>query len=167
MPVAPDDQQAANLFACHSLCRPLRLSADACVVYSTAHLAASNLACAALQWHIKPSPAAVAGLSFNGNSANSLCLQVQRAVTLWQQLLDGRFRLLRRWCRFVAQSGPHMISEDTWRQVSARSRLDMHGSHATVRDTRHCRSSHDHCADSSPWHEFQFVLYGATHAAIA
>eukprot|EP00891_Asterochloris_glomerata_P009748 jgi/Astpho2/9748/e_gw1.00149.198.1_t len=44
-------------------------------------------------------------------------LPVQRAVTLWQQLLDGRFRLLRRWCRFVAQSGPHMISEDTWRQV--------------------------------------------------
>ena len=115
MPCAPYlSEGSQSLWLSFSL-RTLSLSADACVIWS-AHLAASNLACAA---HQATSPSTVAGLSFNGKSADLHCLQVQRAVALWQQLLDGRFRLLRRWCCFVSQSGPHMISEDTWRQVCA------------------------------------------------
>ncbi len=47
----------------------------------------------------------------------SCCLQVDRAVALWRVILRGRFRLLDRFCEFVASSPRLVINEDTWRQA--------------------------------------------------
>jgi len=44
-------------------------------------------------------------------------IPVERALTLWQIVLNGRFRLLQRWLAFVRESGVKTVSEDTWRQV--------------------------------------------------
>lgn len=40
-------------------------------------------------------------------------------MTLWQIVLNGRFRLLQRWLAFVRESGVKTVSEDTWRQARA------------------------------------------------
>ena len=45
------------------------------------------------------------------------CRQVDRAVALWRVVLRGRFRLLDRFCEFVASSPRLVINEDTWRQA--------------------------------------------------
>jgi DCN1-like protein 1/2 len=50
-------------------------------------------------------------------------LSVETALLLWPLLLEGRFRLLDRWCAFVAATRRLGITEDTWRQVLDFSRL--------------------------------------------
>ncbi|XP_010917055.1 defective in cullin neddylation protein AAR3 isoform X2 [Elaeis guineensis] len=49
-------------------------------------------------------------------------ITVQRAITAWRLVLNGRFRLLNQWCNFVQEHQRHNISEDTWQQVLAFSR---------------------------------------------
>jgi hypothetical protein len=40
------------------------------------------------------------------------------AVAAWRGLLEGRFRLLERWCAYMAtQYRPLVVTEDTWVQV--------------------------------------------------
>ncbi|XP_062189586.1 defective in cullin neddylation protein AAR3-like isoform X2 [Phragmites australis] len=48
-------------------------------------------------------------------------ISIQRAVAAWRIVLNGRFRLLDRWCNFVEYQR-HNISEDTWQQLLAFSR---------------------------------------------
>jgi hypothetical protein len=46
-------------------------------------------------------------------------LQVPVALAAWRGLLQGRFRLLDRWCSFIASSYKQLVvTEDTWTQVS-------------------------------------------------
>lgn len=46
-------------------------------------------------------------------------LQVPVAVAAWRGLLQGRFRLLDRWCSFITSSYKQLVvTEDTWTQVS-------------------------------------------------
>ncbi|XP_062186842.1 defective in cullin neddylation protein AAR3-like isoform X1 [Phragmites australis] len=49
-------------------------------------------------------------------------ITIQRAVAAWRIVLNGRFRLLDRWCNFVEKYQRHNISEDTWQQLLAFSR---------------------------------------------
>lgn len=49
-------------------------------------------------------------------------ITIQRAVAAWKIVLNGRFRLLDRWCNFVEKYQRHNISEDTWQQLLAFSR---------------------------------------------
>ncbi|KAK3127790.1 hypothetical protein QOZ80_7AG0578470 [Eleusine coracana subsp. coracana] len=49
-------------------------------------------------------------------------ITIQKAVTAWRIVLNGRFRLLDRWCNFVDKYQRHNISEDTWQQLLAFSR---------------------------------------------
>jgi hypothetical protein len=45
-------------------------------------------------------------------------LQVHTAVAAWRLVLQGRFRLLDRWCAYVGEHHKAaVILEDTWRQV--------------------------------------------------
>ncbi len=44
-------------------------------------------------------------------------LPLDAALQGWKLALSGRFRLLERWCDFVARSRRLAITEDTWRQV--------------------------------------------------
>jgi DCN1-like protein 1/2 len=44
-------------------------------------------------------------------------ITIQRAVAAWKIVLNGRFRLLDRWCNFVDKYQRHNISEDTWQQI--------------------------------------------------
>ena len=44
-------------------------------------------------------------------------LSVGAALAAWPLLLAGRFRLMDRWCAFVAQAQRLGITEDTWRQA--------------------------------------------------
>ncbi|KAL6657545.1 hypothetical protein ACP70R_005325 [Stipagrostis hirtigluma subsp. patula] len=46
-------------------------------------------------------------------------ISIQRAVAAWRVVLNGRFRLLDRWCNFVEKYQRHNISEDTWQQLLA------------------------------------------------
>lgn len=49
---------------------------------------------------------------------SSLLLQVPVAVAAWRELLQGRFRLLDRWCSFMTSSYKQLVvTEDTWTQV--------------------------------------------------
>jgi hypothetical protein len=47
-------------------------------------------------------------------------LTVDTALIIWPLVLSGRFRLLDKWCAFVAGARRLGITEDTWRQVSTR-----------------------------------------------
>lgn len=49
-------------------------------------------------------------------------ITVNRAITAWRLVLNGRFRMLDRWCNFVEKHQRHNISEDTWQQLLAFSR---------------------------------------------
>ncbi|KAF6134495.1 hypothetical protein GIB67_028516 [Kingdonia uniflora] len=49
-------------------------------------------------------------------------IPVSRAITAWQIVLKGRFRLINEWCNFVERHQRNNISEDTWQQVLAFSR---------------------------------------------
>ncbi|KAK8460901.1 hypothetical protein SEVIR_2G413100v4 [Setaria viridis] len=51
-----------------------------------------------------------------------MSIAIQRAVAAWKIVLNGRFRLLDRWCNFVEKYQRHNISEDTWQQLLAFSR---------------------------------------------
>jgi DCN1-like protein 1/2 len=45
-------------------------------------------------------------------------VQVAVAVDAWHGLLEGRFRLLDRWCAFMRNHyKPLVVTEDTWTQV--------------------------------------------------
>ncbi len=47
---------------------------------------------------------------------------MELAVAAWRLVLAGRFRLLERWCTFArGQQVIKVVTEDTWRQVSAAS----------------------------------------------
>ncbi|KAF0906879.1 hypothetical protein E2562_013271 [Oryza meyeriana var. granulata] len=46
-------------------------------------------------------------------------ISVQRAVGAWRMVLNGRFRLLDRWCNFVEKYQRYNISEDVWQQLLA------------------------------------------------
>ncbi|KAI8471089.1 MAG: Cullin binding-domain-containing protein [Monoraphidium minutum] len=41
----------------------------------------------------------------------------ETAAATWQLVLQGRFRLLERWCAFVRRQQRGVVTEDTWRQV--------------------------------------------------
>lgn len=44
--------------------------------------------------------------------------QVPVAIAAWRGLLEGRFRLLDRWCAFMSSHYKQLIvTEDTWTQV--------------------------------------------------
>lgn len=44
--------------------------------------------------------------------------QVPVAIAAWRGLLEGRFRLLDRWCTFMSSHyKPLVVTEDTWTQV--------------------------------------------------
>ena len=60
---------------------------------------------------------------FVSREAGQRNLSVETALALWPLLLEGRFRLLDRWCAFVAATRRLGITEDTWRQVLDFSRL--------------------------------------------
>lgn len=50
-------------------------------------------------------------------------LQRDVAVGAWRELLEGRFRLLDRWCAFVTDKQYYqlgIVTEDTWAQVRTR-----------------------------------------------
>ncbi|KQK15075.1 uncharacterized protein LOC100832928 [Brachypodium distachyon] len=49
-------------------------------------------------------------------------ITIQKAVAAWRIVLNGRFRLLDRWCNFVEKYQRHNISEDAWQQLLAFSR---------------------------------------------
>nr|XP_029121493.1 uncharacterized protein LOC105048803 isoform X1 [Elaeis guineensis] len=49
-------------------------------------------------------------------------ITVHRAITAWRLVLNGRFRLINQWCKFVQEHQRHNISEDTWQQLLAFSR---------------------------------------------
>jgi hypothetical protein len=49
-------------------------------------------------------------------------LGVDTALAAWPLVLAGRFRLLDKWCAFVAGAHRLGITEDTWRQARARVR---------------------------------------------
>ncbi|KAL5198297.1 hypothetical protein ABZP36_001809 [Zizania latifolia] len=49
-------------------------------------------------------------------------ITVQRAVAAWRMVLNGRFRLLDRWCNFVEKYQRYNITEDAWQQLLAFSR---------------------------------------------
>ncbi|XP_052162203.1 defective in cullin neddylation protein AAR3 [Oryza glaberrima] len=49
-------------------------------------------------------------------------ISVQRAVGAWRMVLNGRFRLLDRWCNFVEKYQRYNITEDVWQQLLAFSR---------------------------------------------
>jgi hypothetical protein len=47
-------------------------------------------------------------------------LQVPVAIAAWRGLLEGRFRLLDRWCAFMSSHYKQLVvTEDTWTQVCA------------------------------------------------
>jgi len=48
-----------------------------------------------------------------------LLIQADMAITAWQLIMHGRFRLLDRWCEFVRGKGASLqvVSEDQWGQV--------------------------------------------------
>lgn len=47
--------------------------------------------------------------------------QVPVAIAAWRELLQGRFRLLDRWCSFMTdQYKALVVTEDTWVQVGDR-----------------------------------------------
>ncbi|URD80738.1 hypothetical protein MUK42_01991 [Musa troglodytarum] len=49
-------------------------------------------------------------------------ITANRAITAWRLVLNGRFRMLDRWCNFVEKHQRHNISVDTWQQLLAFSR---------------------------------------------
>ncbi|URE36563.1 hypothetical protein MUK42_15496 [Musa troglodytarum] len=49
-------------------------------------------------------------------------ITVNKAITAWRLILNGRFRMLDQWCNFVEKHQRHNISEDTWQQLLAFSR---------------------------------------------
>lgn len=56
------------------------------------------------------------------NLLSCALLQVPVAIAAWRGLLEGRFRLLDRWCGFMSSSYKQLVvTEDTWTQVRGRS----------------------------------------------
>ncbi|CAL9108141.1 unnamed protein product [Musa acuminata var. zebrina] len=49
-------------------------------------------------------------------------ITVNKAITAWRLILNGRFLMLDQWCNFVEKHQRHNISEDTWQQLLAFSR---------------------------------------------
>uniref|UniRef100_A0A0E0EET0 Defective in cullin neddylation protein n=1 Tax=Oryza meridionalis TaxID=40149 RepID=A0A0E0EET0_9ORYZ len=64
----------------------------------------------------------VSSMILSSSFPEKMAKRTSRAVGAWRMVLNGRFRLLDRWCNFVEKYQRYNITEDVWQQLLAFSR---------------------------------------------
>jgi hypothetical protein len=84
-------------------------------------------------------------------------LQVPVAIAAWRGLLEGRFRLLERWCAFMSSAYKAIVvTEDTWTQVGRAGSavsitvcIECAGASQSLLACQHSRRAHVSCMSLS------------------